>query len=183
MSPIRKTAELRLKQLRVPNQAVGERSSDEASRLTIVAVKHLSDHVLDQVHQEHPLVVLRVESLHEQSQRLHALTQRVDEELEDAKQMLRGIEEMLGIAPQLSIHAYSSELRGRRLREIAVEILRQQRAPGEVVHYREWYELVTHAGIRVGGKDPLATFLTQVSQAPEVESVKPRSGLYRLGMA
>lgn len=97
--------------------------------------------------------------------------------------MLRTIQEMLGLAPQLSLDAYSGDLRGRRLREVAVQILRQRRAPGEVVHYREWYALLTDAGVRVAGKDPLATFLTQVSQAPEVKSVRPRSGLYRLAAA
>jgi hypothetical protein len=148
-----------------------------------MAATHLSDHVLDQVRQEYPLVARRVEELRDQSQRLHTLTERVDEELEGAMRMLRSIEELLGIAPQLSIEAFSGDLRGRRLREIAVQTLRQRRGPGEVVHYREWYELVTGSGVRVAGKDPLATFLTQVSQAPEVESVKPRSGLYRLAAA
>src|SRR5438105_5134277 len=114
-----------------------------------MAVRPLSDHVLDQVRQEHPLVAQRVEELRDQSQRLHALTERVDEELEEAMRMLRSIEEMLGIAPQLSIEAFSGELRGRRLREIAIQILRQRRDPGEVVHYREWYALVTGAGVRV----------------------------------
>jgi hypothetical protein len=148
-----------------------------------MAAKHLSEHVLEQVRREHPLVAQRVADLREQSQRLHALTESVDEELDDAMRMLRGVEEMLGVAPQLSLDAYSGELRGRRLREIAIQLLRQRRAPGEVVHYREWYELLTGIGIRVAGKDPLATFLTQVSQAPEVESVRPRSGLYRLACA
>jgi hypothetical protein len=150
------------------------------SRLAFVAVKHLSDHVLDQVRREHPLILQRVEDLRDQSQRLHLLTERVDEELEEATRMLRSVEEMLGIAPQLSIYAHSGELRGRRLREIAVQILRHRRGAGAEVHYREWYEMVTGAGVRVAGKDPLATFLTQISQAPEIVSVKPRSGLYRL---
>jgi hypothetical protein len=145
-----------------------------------VSAKHLSDHVLEHVRREHPLVLQRVQALREQSQRLHELTERADGELEEATRMLRSVEEMLGLAPQLSIDAYSGELRGRRLREIAVQILRQRRAPGEIVHYRDWYELVTGAGVRVAGKDPLATFLTQVSQAAEVKSERPRSGLYRL---
>jgi hypothetical protein len=148
-----------------------------------MAAKHLSDHVLEEVRREHPLVLQRVEDLREQSQRLHELAERVDEELEEATRMLRSVEEMLGIAPQLSIDAYSGELRGRRLREIAVQVLRNRRDPAEVVHYRDWYALVTKAGVRVAGKDPLASFLTQVSQAPEVESVRPRSGLYRLSAA
>ncbi|MEJ7567760.1 MAG: hypothetical protein WKF41_05790 [Gaiellaceae bacterium] len=126
------------------------------------------------------MIARRVAGLGEQSQRLHSLTERVDQELEDALRMLRGIEEMLGLAPQLSIDAFSGELRGRRLREIAVELLRQRRVPGDVVHYREWFDLLVAAGVRIAGKDPLATFLTQISQAPEVKSVRPRSGLYRL---
>ena len=145
-----------------------------------MAVKHLSKHMLLQVRHEHPLIAARVAELREQSQRLHALTERIDQELQEAIRMLRGIEEMLGLAPQLSLDAFSGELRGRRLRQIAVEILRQRREPGEIVHYREWYDLVLAAGIRIAGKDPLATFLTQISQAPEVTSVRPRSGLYQL---
>jgi hypothetical protein len=145
-----------------------------------MAVQHLSAHIVEQVRREHPVIAARVAELREQSQRLHALTERLDQELDEAVRMLRGIEEMLGLAPQLSLDAFSGELRGRRLREIAVEVLRQRRELGEIVHYREWYELVLAAGIRVAGRDPLATFLTQISQAPEVESVRPRSGLYRL---
>jgi hypothetical protein len=145
-----------------------------------MAVGHLSEEVLAQVHREHPVIRERVAELRAQSQRLHALTDRVDMELADASRMLRGIEEMLGLAPQLSLDAFGKELRGRRLREIAVEVLRKRRPAGEIVHYREWYDLVLAAGIRVAGKDPLATFLTQISQAPEVRSVRPRSGLYRL---
>lgn len=145
-----------------------------------MAVEQLSEHILEQVRREHPVIAARVAELREQSQRLHALTERADEEFSEAARMLRGIEEMLGLAPQLSLDAFSGDLRGRRLREIAVEVLRQRRKPGEIVHYREWYELVVAAGIRVAGRDPLATFLTQISQAPEVRSVRPRSGLYRL---
>jgi hypothetical protein len=93
------------------------------------------------------------------------------------------MDEMLGLAPQLSLDALHGELRGQRLRETAVELLRQKKGVGSVVHYREWYSLLLEAGVRVAGKDPLATFLTQVARAPGVESVRPRSGLYRLRAA
>ena len=43
----------------------------------------------------------------------------------------------------------------------------------------KWFDLLTAAGFRVAGRDPIATFLTQVGRANEVESVRPRSGLYR----
>jgi hypothetical protein len=145
-----------------------------------VAVASISEHLHRQVQREREAVVMRVEELRAQSQRLHSLTDRVDEELAETGRLLRGMDELLGLAPQLSLDAFDGELRGRRLRKFAVEILRQARPPGESVHYRDWYELVLTAGVRVAGKDPLATFLTQIAQAEGVESVRPRSGLYRL---
>jgi hypothetical protein len=145
-----------------------------------VAVASISEHLHAQVQREREAVAARVQELRAQSRRLHALTERIDRELAETGGLLRGMDELLGLAPQLSIDAFDGELRGRRLREIAVEILRHARPSGEPVHYRDWYDLVLAAGLRVAGKDPLATFLTQIAQADGVESVRPRSGLYRL---
>lgn len=125
----------------------------------------------------------RLVALRQQSRRLHDLVDAVDRDLAEAARLLRTMDEMLGRASQLSLESMHEELRGRKLQEIAVELLRHRRDPGAVVHYREWYELVVAAGLRVGGKDPLANFLTSVARAPGVESVRPRSGLYRLRSA
>jgi hypothetical protein len=144
---------------------------------------HLSEHVHESVRKEREVMVERLAALREQSQRLHELVNAVDRDAEQTARILRSMDEMLGLAPQLSIDSIHEELRGRKLQEIAVELLRQRRGPGAVVHYREWFELLTGAGLRVAGKDPLATFLTQVARAPAVESVRPRSGLYRLRSA
>ena len=54
---------------------------------------------------------------------------------------------------------------------------------GTVIHYTEWLQLLSDEGIRVGGKDPRATLLTQINKSPYVEVVRPRSGLYRLKSA
>jgi hypothetical protein len=89
------------------------------------------------------------------------------------------MDEMTGLAPQLSLDAHG-DLRGQKLQEIAVELLRRKKGTGAVVHYKEWYDLFLASGLRVGGRDPVATFLTQIGRAPSVESVRPRSGLYRL---
>lgn len=148
-----------------------------------MAVAHLSEHFQNAVAQEREVVATRLEALREQSLRLHELVDQVDRNVEETARMLRGMDEMLGLAPQLSLEALHGELRGKRLREIAVELLRQKRGAGTIVHYREWYGLLLEAGIRVAGRDPLATFLTQIARAPGVESVRPRSGLYRLGTA
>lgn len=90
------------------------------------------------------------------------------------------IEGLLGISPQLRIEDLNRRLRGQRLQEVAVEILNREVGPDRPVHYREWYDLVRAAGYGVAGKDPLATFLAQVSRAPTVESAGRRSGRYLL---
>jgi hypothetical protein len=149
-----------------------------------VAVANLSQHVRTAVEQERGLVEQRLSELRNQSERLHLLVERVDSEVDDTARLLRQMDEMLGLAPQLSLEALHGELRGQRLREIAVELLRQKKGAGVItVHYREWYELVLESGLRVAGRDPIATFLTQISRAPGVKSVRPRSGLYRLSAA
>ena len=144
-----------------------------------MAVAHLSEHVQQAVEGEREVVAGRLEALRAQAARLHELVEKVDAEVEDTARLLRRMDEMLGIAPQLSLEAHG-ELRGLKLQEIAVELLREKKGAGVAVHYRDWYELLLEAGLHVAGKDPLGTFLTQVARAPAVESVKPRSGLYRL---
>jgi hypothetical protein len=144
-----------------------------------VAIAQLSDHVQQAVEAEREVVVARLAALREQSQRLHVLVDEVDADVAETARLLRRMDEMLGIEPQLSLEAHG-ELRGQKLQEIAVEILRQRKGAGVAVHYKDWYALLTEHGLRVGGRDPLATFLTQIGRAPDVESVRARSGLYRL---
>jgi hypothetical protein len=147
-----------------------------------VALAHLSQHVQRAVGREREVVVSRLGTLREQSARLHEVVDNVDADVEETARLLRRMDEMLGIASQLSLDAHG-ELRGQKLQGIAVELLRQEKGAGVAVHYREWFELLREAGLRIAGKDPLSTFLTQVARAPEVESVRPRSGLYRLRAA
>jgi hypothetical protein len=147
-----------------------------------VAVAHLSEHVRQAVEQERELVAARLEALRGQSERLHELVEKVDADIAETGRLLRRMDEMLGIAPQLSLDA-QGELRGGKLQEIAIELLRQKKGAGVAVHYRDWFALLVDAGLDVAGKDPLSTFLTQIARSPAVESVRPRSGLYRLRSA
>ena len=55
--------------------------------------------------------------------------------------------------------------------------------PGEQFHYKQWLELVVAEGHRVGGKNPAATFLTQVARVHGVERIGRRTGLYALSPA
>jgi hypothetical protein len=145
-----------------------------------VALIDLSDEARTVVARERESVVGRVADLRRQSEQLHVIVDGVDAELENAELLLRRMDEILGLAPQLALETLYKQLRGQRLREIAVEVLRAKRGVGMVIHYREWFALLADEGVRVGGRDPMATFLTQIGKAPEVETVKPRSGLYRL---
>lgn len=146
------------------------------SRRVVTAV--LSDYARNAVESERPAVAARLEALRGQAQKMRAVTEALDRDVDQTARLLRQMDEMLGLAPQLSLEALDGELRGQKLQEVAVELLRRG-GRGEI-HYRDWFELVRDAGFQIAGKDPLAAFLTQVSRAPNVESVRPRSGLYRL---
>lgn len=148
-----------------------------------MALARLSDHVMDAVGGEREVIARRLETMRAQAARMHEIVQQLDEEVESSARLLRQMDEMLGLAPQLSIEWMHGELRGRRLQEIAVALLREKKGLGTEVHYREWYDLLVAAGARISGKDPVATFLTQIARAPGVESVRPRSGMYRLSAA
>lgn len=93
---------------------------------------------------------------------------------------IREIGELLGIEDQLSITELHDELRGERLRDVATKVVWQHFNEGDVVHYTQWFDLVIAEGHRVGGKNPAATFLTQVARVTTVERMGRRSGLYKL---
>lgn len=48
------------------------------------------------------------------------------------------------------------------------------------IHYKEWYGLLLAAGHKVGGRDPVATFLAQVHRCDNVEHIGRRTGRFRL---
>jgi hypothetical protein len=109
-----------------------------------------------------------------------------DEALREAERYARTIRELgeiLELEDQLSLVQLADQLRGERLREIAADVLWRHHRAGDVVHYKEWFELVVADGYRIGGKNPSATFLTQVARIESVERVGRRSGLYRLKTA
>jgi prefoldin subunit 5 len=70
-------------------------------------------------------------------------------------------------------------LRGPEIRREAVRVLLAHPDRPEALHYRDWYALLQRAGFAVAGKDPLATFLTQLSRSPAV-SKSTQPGMYEL---
>lgn len=72
-----------------------------------------------------------------------------------------------------------NELRGVAIRIAAVRVLATAEDPSKPVHYRDWYRRVTAAGYVVAGRDPLASFLTQINRSPVVERAGGK-GVYAL---
>jgi hypothetical protein len=70
-------------------------------------------------------------------------------------------------------------LRGPDIRREAVRALLAHPGRPEAMHYRDWYALLHEAGYAAGGKDPLATFLTQLSRSPAVRK-STQAGVYEL---
>jgi hypothetical protein len=76
---------------------------------------------------EREAVTLRVADPRLQSESIHAVAELVDRDLASAERLPRQMDEVLGLAPQLAIENLGGEIRGQRLREVAVEVLRQRR--------------------------------------------------------
>ncbi|MGD9734948.1 MAG: hypothetical protein AB7V58_04970 [Solirubrobacterales bacterium] len=125
----------------------------------------------------------RIEAQAEQAERFRLLADRIDEQNQRERALLEQLEGALGRAVQLSIDDLDGRLRGQRLLDVAIELLDQQVGRGKAIHYRDWFQLLKEHGYRVGGKDPLGTFLAQIARAEGIESVGRRSGRYRLKAA
>lgn len=70
--------------------------------------------------------------------------------------------------PETPSEPLNGYLRGALIRVIAARLLAAMTGPDQPIHYTDWYALVVEAGYGVSGKDPLASFLTQVSRSPVV---------------
>jgi len=80
----------------------------------------------------------------------------------------------------LPVNGHEVVLRGAQIRETAVRVLASS-ATSQAVHYRTWFDLLRHEGFIPAGKDPLATFLTQIGRSPVVRrSTAP--GMYSLDL-
>lgn len=157
--------------------------SPYSARVRTDPTKTLSESFRIAAERERQELLARLAECRERARHYQACLDEVEAEARESALLLRELEELLGIAPQLSLNELDGELRGARLREVALHVLRTRVGPTEEVHYRQWFQLVLAEGHRIAGKDPVATFLTQVSRLRDVERVGSRSGLYRLRAA
>lgn len=129
---------------------------------------------------EYASMLVRLKRARDRDGRLRALAEQAAAQVDADERLVRSLAELLGHSAQATIEDLSQGLKGHRLREVAVEILGRHHVPGDVIHYRDWFELVRGEGLSVAGKDPLATFLAQISRSDAVEAIGGRTGKYRL---
>jgi hypothetical protein len=101
-------------------------------------------------------------------------------EAERLESRIQTLDELLGRAPQLRLDLQTTELQGQELRQAAMEILLRRQGSRKPIHYKEWYGLLASQGLSASGKNPLATFLTQITRSPIVERVQGATGIYQL---
>lgn len=125
-------------------------------------------------------LVGRIEQKREQLEGMRRIVEELEQSLGQDEHVLREIDEVLGREPQLRLDDAHVRLRGRRLEEVALEVLAEERGPDAEVHYREWFELLRQKGFLVAGKEPVNTFLAQINRSGAVEKIGRRTGRYRL---
>jgi hypothetical protein len=106
--------------------------------------------------------------------------EHLEQQLAHEERLLREIEELTDRRPQLRLERLDRQLKGRRLQEVAVEVLRRRIGRDQAIHYREWFALLRGEGYEICGRDPVNSFLTGIGRAPGVERVGSRTGLYRV---
>lgn len=136
-----------------------------------------SDRVLEQ---ERGRLAESIEGLRSRTEIHREMLESMEEQLAREERLLREVEELSDRRPQLRLERLDRQLRGRRLQEVAVEVLRLKHGSEEPIHYRQWFSLLRAQGFEILGKDPLNSFLTAASRAEGVEPIGSRTGLYRL---
>jgi hypothetical protein len=149
----------------------------------VSAAEQVSSDFLKAAESERDRLAEQFAEAHEKVEHFEALAAEARDEARELGNRIRAIEEVSGLAPQMAMCEISEELRGERLREVALEVLQRLSTDGDPIHYRAWFDALVESGFRVTGRDPLATFLTQITRIDRVESVGRRSGLYRLRAA
>jgi hypothetical protein len=126
-----------------------------------------------------------------QAQRAELLAEleRIDGDIGEVVAQLRRLGELIGdqmefpldedAAAQAGRASDEHVLTGAEIRRRAVGVVLGSPHAGQLLHYKDWFELVVDAGFEIKGRDPQAVFLTQISRSPLVVR-GPDNGTYRL---
>jgi hypothetical protein len=125
-------------------------------------------------------LLVRLEQEREQMEQLRTIVAGLEDRISYDERLLAEIESVLGNVPQLKLEESDVRLRGKRLEEVALQVLAEERGEETQVHYKEWFNLLRERGHTVAGKEPLNTFLAQINRSGAVTKVGHRTGLYKL---
>jgi hypothetical protein len=137
-------------------------------------------------------LVARREELQTELDQVHGALVAIEERMRLLNQ-LTPLSEHPGIAPSSTDDTSSTEvpddengraadrdiLRGTAIRETAVRLLAESPEAARPIHYKRLFQLLWEAGFAVAGKNPLATFLTQLSRSPVMRKTT-EAGVYEL---
>ena len=156
------------------------RARDVSGRPLTIALMPDASGEQGSIEAEYTALLAQVVEQRERADRLRALADRVEENATADEHLVGELAALIGRDPQMRLEDLDRRLRGERLREVALEILRREVGPGAPIHYKEWYGLLVAAGHKIGGRDPVATFLTQAHRCDGVEHIGQRTGRFRL---
>lgn len=162
------------------------RPGEPAGPAMSVSVRQPSNRLRRAAAAERAAVARDRDRLQRKRNRLAAQVAKLDDAVRAAEVQL-GLLSTLGQAPQpvtatnRTVCETSGDsariLHGLAVRETAVRVLISDPRRIEALHYRDWYQLVRHAGYTVAGSDPLAVFLTQLTRSPAVHKAT-QAGVY-----
>lgn len=143
----------------------------------------LEPETMRRLREEREVLAYRVRGQLAQLDRLEQITRSLAARVEADRRLLDELDGALGLSPQLRLESLDEQIRGQRLEEIAIAILREEVGELAEIHYREWFEMLRARGHRVAGQNPLGTFLAQINRSALIERVGKRTGRYRLSLA
>lgn len=126
---------------------------------------------------ERKRLIRRLDRLDERATTLRQQLDELTAERDDAAKRLSLLNELLPtearhldlVAPPPEREPPHGYLRGATIRRVAVQLFADSPRPTAPIHYKQWLELVQGAGYGVAGRDPLATFLTQINRSSIVQ--------------
>jgi chromosome segregation ATPase len=129
----------------------------------------------------------QISTIEQRRDALRAQVADVEAELESHLRRKQLLEELVFVEQAEPVTDAADRTRARPVRR-AIKGAELRRAAGrqlwdaqgeQEVHYREWFERLIAAGYAIGGKDPLASFLTNIRDSPAVARGS-RQGYYKL---
>lgn len=139
-----------------------------------------SNGIIEVLLSQRKTLLSRIEEEREQLEQFRTIADDLEGQISFDERLLAEIESGLGYIPQLRLEDSNVRLRGRRLEEIAIQVLAEERGTNTEVHYKEWFDLLRARGHRVAGKEPVNTFLAQINRSDAVERIGKRTGRYKI---